>query len=81
MPTPKRAPAATAARFALRRITRDRLIWFCKTSGAGQASNGRMLNQLSDRELVRHFSASPAVPDLAVHRRAIEADIRRQGAP
>jgi hypothetical protein len=50
--------APTAVQFALRRITRDRLIWFCKTSGAGQASNGQMLRQLGDRDLVRHFSTN-----------------------
>ena len=77
----EKPPIPTAVRSALRRATRDRLIWFCKTSGAGQASNGRMLHQLSDQDLVMHFSTSPAAPDLVVHRRAIEADIRRQGAP
>jgi hypothetical protein len=72
---------ATAVPFALQRITRHRLIWFCKTLGVGRAADGRLLHQLSDRDLVRHFSSSPTTPDLAVHRRAIEADIRRQRAP
>ncbi len=67
----------TTAQFTLRPSTRQQLIWFCKTSGAYQTSNGRPLDKLSDLDLVEHFAATPATPHLTGHRRAIEGDIKR----